>query len=436
MRRTTYDWTRIGGALGACVFMCAVALGNEQRTERVLFDFTKSEDQNTWRAVNDGVMGGRSRGQPRIRGAEGKLEFFGTLSLENNGGFSSIRSAAPEMDLSDFDGIAVRFRGDGRTYSFTVSTNYRIMAGSYRTTLPAVGSEWLTAWLPFDGFEATSFGRRLRNAPPLNRNAVRSVGFILADKKAGPFQLEVDWIKAYRNGQAAGDIVDTAVGAGSFQTLTAALKAANLVEALKGKGPFTVFAPTDEAFAKLPAGTVENLLKAENRETLVSVLTYHVVPGRVTSKQVAGLSSAETLSGQSVGIRVSGGKVRVGSATVSQVDVAASNGVIHVIDSVLLPPSKEADSTDSTAGKARRLIEVAVRRGAPMYNHGNKAACAAIYEVAAHGLVAMSADLPGEETWRRMEKALGNLQSDHDMDRRSWALRHMLDDAYRSLSGH
>ena len=138
--------------------------------------------------------------------------------------------------------------------------------------------------------------------------------------------------------QARGDIVDTAVAAGQFKTLAAALQAAGLVDTLKGAGPFTVFAPTDAAFAALPAGTVENLLKPENREQLVAILTYHVVPGRVTAGDVAKLDKATTVQGGDVAIRATGGTVSVGNARVVQADVMASNGVIHVIDKVLMPP--------------------------------------------------------------------------------------------------
>jgi uncharacterized surface protein with fasciclin (FAS1) repeats len=131
------------------------------------------------------------------------------------------------------------------------------------------------------------------------------------------------------------DIVDTAVGAGSFTTLATALQAAGLVDTLKGEGPFTVFAPTDEAFAKLPAGTLEALLADPAK--LQAVLTYHVVPGRVTAADVATLSSATTVQGDSITIDTSMG-VRVNDAQVTQADIMTSNGVIHVIDTVLLPP--------------------------------------------------------------------------------------------------
>lgn len=132
------------------------------------------------------------------------------------------------------------------------------------------------------------------------------------------------------------DIVDTAVGAGSFTTLVAAVQAAGLVDTLKGEGPFTVFAPTDEAFAKLPAGTVENLLKPENKDQLVSILTYHVVPGRVMSGDLSEGLMAKTVQGGEVKITLDGGP-KVDGANIVTPDVAASNGVIHVIDSVILP---------------------------------------------------------------------------------------------------
>jgi len=133
------------------------------------------------------------------------------------------------------------------------------------------------------------------------------------------------------------DIVDTAVSAGSFKTLVAAVQAAGLVDTLKSEGPLTVFAPTDAAFAKLPAGTVETLLKPENKDKLVAVLTYHVIPGRVTSDKVVALRSAKTVNGQELNITSKDGAVMVDNAHVVAADIQASNGVIHVIDSVVLP---------------------------------------------------------------------------------------------------
>jgi len=135
----------------------------------------------------------------------------------------------------------------------------------------------------------------------------------------------------------AGDIVEVARAAGSFSTLLAAVEAAGLTSTLQGEGPFTVFAPTDEAFAKLPAGTVEALL--QDIPTLTAILTYHVVPGRVAASDVVSLTDAATVNGARVSISVSGGAVYVDGARVTQTDIEARNGIIHVIDSVILPPS-------------------------------------------------------------------------------------------------
>lgn len=158
-------------------------------------------------------------------------------------------------------------------------------------------------------------------------------------KRIALIALSLVTIPAFAGTHAAQkDIVDVAVSAGSFNTLATALKAAGLVETLKGSGPFTVFAPTDEAFASLPKGTLEKLLLPENKAKLQAVLTYHVVSGRVSAAQVVKLTGAKTVNGATLPISTDGTSVRVGTASVVKADVAASNGVIHVIDRVLLPP--------------------------------------------------------------------------------------------------
>lgn len=159
------------------------------------------------------------------------------------------------------------------------------------------------------------------------------------------------------------DIVETAVSAGSFNTLAAALTAADLVKALQGEGPFTVFAPTDAAFAKLPAGTVESLLKPENKSQLVAILKYHVVVGNVLAEDVAKLRHAITLNGQRVSINVEDGKVRVDSALVTATDIGCSNGTIHVIDQVILPASDDIPATAIKAGKFKTLVAAAKAAG-------------------------------------------------------------------------
>lgn len=157
--------------------------------------------------------------------------------------------------------------------------------------------------------------------------------------------------------QPKSDIIETADAAGSFKTLTAAIKAAGLTDTLRGKGPFTVFAPTDAAFAKLPAGTVESLLKPENKDQLIAILTYHVVPGSVTADQVTALKHATMVNGQRVNIAVAGGKVTLdGQANVVKTDIMCTNGVIHVIDAVILPVQKTIPQVAAEAGSFSTLV--------------------------------------------------------------------------------
>jgi transforming growth factor-beta-induced protein len=167
--------------------------------------------------------------------------------------------------------------------------------------------------------------------------ALSTIGFAqTSDCAKTTAKNDVTYVKASH--KKSGDIVDTAVSAGIFNTLVAAVKAAGLVETLQGDGPFTVFAPTDDAFAKLPAGTVENLLKPENKDLLVKILTYHVVAGKVLAADVVKLKSAKTVQGQNVSIKVKKGKVMLNKTTnVIKTDIMTTNGVIHVIDSVLMP---------------------------------------------------------------------------------------------------
>jgi len=175
--------------------------------------------------------------------------------------------------------------------------------------------------------------------------------------EAAPAATTVAWGPGSGYGdQAKANIVETAVGAGNFNTLAAALDAADLVSTLEGDGPFTVFAPTDQAFSKLPAGTVEALLRPENVEKLRSILTYHVVSGKVKAKDVVNLNGAQTVNGQRLDIKVKNDEVYVDGAKVVATDVAASNGVIHVIDSVVLPADKDIVQTAKGAGSFSTLV--------------------------------------------------------------------------------
>ena len=164
---------------------------------------------------------------------------------------------------------------------------------------------------------------------------VRSIVGINLVVSALAFGLALGGINAHA---AEKNLVDTATGAGQFKTLARALDAAGLVSTLKGEGPFTVFAPTDAAFAKLPADTLKSLLKPENKQQLVAVLTYHVVPGKIEAAKVVKLDEAKSVNGKMIDIKVRDGTAMVNNARVIKTDIAASNGIIHVIDTVIMPP--------------------------------------------------------------------------------------------------
>lgn len=232
------------------------------------------------------------------------------------------------------------------------------------------------------------------------------------------------------NGQ--GTIVETAVAAGTFQTLVAAVQAAGLVETLNGPGPFTVFAPTDEAFSALPKGTIATLLEPDNRDQLVAILTYHVVAGRVSSGDALGLSSAATIAGPSIAITLTEGGANINDARLIQTDIAASNGVIHVIDRVLLPPTPADNAVAmkpavDAHGAARSLLTNAINRGVPAFNSGNHGQCAAIYMEALQSV----ANMPGLTMSAAMQNEVkGTLQACprmSSMTDRSWKLRGQID---------
>ncbi len=198
------------------------------------------------------------------------------------------------------------------------------------------------------------------------------------------------------------------------------------MEALKGKGPLTVFAPTDEAFAKLPKGTLEELLKPENRDRLTSILTYHVVQGKIMLVP----QSPTTLEGQSLNLQLSG-TFEVNGAKVTTADIVASNGVIHIIDTVLIPQARKLTPVQS----ARAVIELAIERGVPLFNDGQHAACAAVYEVAIESLKMSHADTLADEDRIALQKALDKMKIEKDNPReQAWTLRRAMDAVYKNLA--
>ena len=284
--KTITSLLKTSACLGTLALAALFTQSPLSAAEKTVASFESDEPLKSWTSVNDGVMGGISKGGFK-RSEQGTLLFTGDLSLENNGGFASIRMKPSALGLSGMSALVVKARGDGRTYWVDLRVTNQMNASSYRAYLPTTAGEWQETRIPFADFKLQAFGRELP-VKPLNVAAVTSVGFTLADKKAGPFALEIGAVNA-SGGEASAEpvksgnnLVEVAKASGGFKTLLAAATAADLVGVLSGEGPLTVLAPTDEAFAKLPSGTVETLLKPENREQLVGILKNHVIAGRVT----------------------------------------------------------------------------------------------------------------------------------------------------------
>jgi monofunctional biosynthetic peptidoglycan transglycosylase len=165
-----------------------------------LFDFTEADPAKQWQTVNDGVMGGVSEGKFKITDAK-TMEFFGTLSLANNGGFASVRTKGRKLSLEKGDTLVAKIRGDGRQYMLNLYPNRQRMAYSYRATVQTKKDEWIEVKVPLEKFEATSFGRIVKNAGLVKPEEINSLGFMLGDKKAGPFKMEIEWIKVERAGK-------------------------------------------------------------------------------------------------------------------------------------------------------------------------------------------------------------------------------------------
>jgi len=186
--------------LSGCLALLMVPTVMAQDALIPLFDFTGADAAREWQAVNDGVMGGVSEGRFKITDDK-TMAFSGTLSLANNGGFASVRSKARKLDLEKGDTLVAKVRGDGREYTLNLYPNRSRTAFSYRATVQTKKDEWIEIKVPLVEFEATSFGRVVREAGAVKPEEVNSVGFLLGDKKAGPFRMEIEWIKVERSGK-------------------------------------------------------------------------------------------------------------------------------------------------------------------------------------------------------------------------------------------
>ncbi|MCB9940685.1 MAG: fasciclin domain-containing protein [Planctomycetaceae bacterium] len=352
------------------------------------------------------------------------------------GSFKTLAAALGAADLVD----ALKGPGPITVFAPTDEAFAKLPAGTVETLLKPENKDQLTAVLTYHvvaGQVAAKQVVDLKGAKTLNG---QRVDISVADGKVSVDKATVVTTDILcSNGiihvidsvilPASDNIVATADKAGAFKTLLAAAKAAGLAEALSGKGPFTVFAPTDEAFAKLPAGTVETLLKPENKGKLAAILKYHVVSGRVYSEDALAAKKAETLEGSEISISVSGGQAKINDANLVTTDLDASNGVIHVIDSVILPPEKKKVS----AVEAREMIEQAVAHGAKTFNAGHHTACADLYMNTLREMVEYGDQMP-EHVLTSMKHVLTKAEATHCPTQRSWTLRHGLDHAYARMA--
>jgi monofunctional biosynthetic peptidoglycan transglycosylase len=406
------------------VLLCLAALvqpdsAREDGGERTLFQFQEEEDP--WRAVNDDVMGGVSRGGARAT-VDGYLEFAGRLSLENNGGFSSVRSQSQPLGLAGYAGLVLRLKGDGRRYYLNAHTQDRPSGSSWRADLPTEAGTWVEVRVPFSDFVWTRFGRALVT-DPLDPAGIRSIGFTIADGTEGPFRLHVDWVKAYTaTGRAAADLSEVISRRPDLSTFAAAAEAAGLLGALQRGTPLTVFAPTNDAFNRLPDGALKGLLEPEGRTQLLRVLLGHVATGRIRVRE----RQQTTLGGGDQEVRAEGA-IRVGGVPVLEADLEASNGVLHILDGVLPQQPPPVDSAAQAAG----LIERAIAVGVPLFNAGNADLCAAIYEATA-GCIADGGVVP-DPIRRSLRAGLDAAAAEEDAGERAWIVRRALDDAYGRL---
>ena len=247
-------------------------------------------------------------------------------------------------------------------------------------------------------------------------------------KKLMTFTISLLTVTTLLFGAPKKDIVNTAIEAGSFKTLVAAVKAAGLVDTLKGDGPFTVFAPTDEAFAKLSSCTLESLLKSENKDKLAGILTYHVVAGKVKAKKAAKLNSAKTVNGAEILIKPSNNTLLINSARVVKADIKTSNGIIHVIDTVLIPETKKVASNTNI------IIKEAIHMGVPMFNAGNHAQTAALYMKAGNEVLGQCSSSVCSNAADTIKTAMSKANAEQCPTSQAWIMRHAFDKVLASLN--
>jgi NADH dehydrogenase [ubiquinone] 1 alpha subcomplex assembly factor 1 len=416
----------------------------------VVHDFSL-EDAARFECVNDTVMGGRSASRLELLDG-GTVRFSGDLSLENNGGFTSFRSRRSGYDLPESDGLEIRVKGDGRTYIFSVDlAGVPIPAGGYWQEFETEADRWQVIRLPYADFVPTSFGRQLPELISVTAGRIDDMAVFLADKRPGRFAIEFDSIATYSGDAvlASGDLAaggaagaasnagaagsaddardDSALLPAECSTLLSLLQKTGLDAAVGELDGFTLFAPTDEAFSKLPPSVVDALLQPRNADALKKVLLHHVVASPVTAWNAAGLDRAEVLDGGVVDIALDESGLRVGGSLVVAADRLRGQGVIHLVDAVIVPDDLEL-ATPMVEVEPSDVLAAAISRGVPLFNDGNVEACAAVYRTAVEATLALSGSELREDTVQTLRDALTRAERE-DARSAAWTLRGAMDRA-------
>lgn len=427
--KNSYRTNNVSGLAGRIIFSCLLAgmASVSSQAASPLFVFDGSTSAEGWEIINDGVMGGRSDSSVGIQ-PNGLLVFKGNVSLENNGGFASTRSPGIKMDLGSFDGIELTVTGDGNIYKCGIRTGNGFNGVSHQASFKTTAGKEQRIRIPYNDFEPTRFGRRLSNDKRMKPDEIKTIGFLISDKQQGFFQLEVKSISAYRKGDPAAtsngsDIISVAQAAGVFKTLLAAVEAAGLTDTVRSLEGVTLMAPTDEAFAKLPDETIASLLQPENKERLVNILTYHVLGSEVPFSTATTLTTATALNGGEISVSVKKGALFLNDSRVIDNDIQTDNGLVHVLDAVLLPP--EAKQVDLSP--VDTIIGSAIRRGVPLFNAGNPQACADLYELAAEALLTLPEDSLSSHQRQTLTAALKRSSNQNSANDRAWTMRTALD---------
>jgi len=414
------------------ILLCAGAallLGLSPTRAETLDLFTPENNMNSseWRIVNDGVMGGKSQSSIS-KGPNGSLIFKGNVSLKNNGGFASTRSPAIQVNLADYDGIELMVIGDGNKYKCGLRAGRQFDGIAHQSSFQTLEGKEQTLRIPFSDFDPTWRGRRLDESKRMTPDQIGTIGFLISDKQEGLFQLQVKSIRAYADDSeaalfAGSDIISVAQEAGIFNTLLAAVETAGLTETVRSLQGVTLFAPTDEAFAKISDEDLADLLKPENKKQLINILSYHVIDSEVTFSTATTLNQATALNEQELALQVKQGALFINESRVIENDISTDNGLIHVIDAVLLPPGNPTEDMQPV----ETIILSAIRRGVPLFNSGNPQACANLYELAAEALLTLPEDVLNPQQRALLAEALNRSKTQSSSSNRAWTMRIALD---------